>query len=127
MGDYSPRKDPKMKNKIKELIYNFLKDRNDLITDFINIEEMLDKNNIDFEGDSIIRTSNYGYIYFWVGMSQDFADAIIELKEEEKIDFEACGLGIYLLGGKVLKFPIVGKKKIYDKPHWLPVIIKLMR
>jgi hypothetical protein len=127
MGDYSPRKDSKMKNKIKELIYNFLKDRNDLITDFINIEEMLDKNNIDFEGESILSTSNYGDIYFWVGMSQDFADAIIELKEEEKIDFEACGLGIYLLGGKVLKFPIVGKKKIYDKPHWLPVIIKLMR
>jgi hypothetical protein len=127
MGDYSPRKDSKMKNKIKELIYNLLKDRNDLITDFINIEEMLDKNNIDFEGDSILSTSNYGDIYFWVGMSQDFADAIIELKEEEKIDFEACGLGIYLLGGKVLKFPIVEKKQIYDKPHWLPVIIKLIR
>lgn len=125
MGDNSPRRDKKMKNKIKKLVLNFLKERNDLINDFIVIEEMLEENNINFEGDSMIHTSNYGQILFWVNMSQDFADAIIELKEEEKIDFEACGLGIYLLGGKVLKLPIVEKKKIYDKPHWLPVIIKL--
>jgi len=114
-----------MKNKIKELVLTFLKDHGKNVIDFVDIERMLEENDIDFKGDSAIHTRNYGPIYFWLGMSQDFADAIIELKNEGKIEFKACDIGIYLINGKILKLPLVEKKQTFKNPHWLPVRVKL--
>ena len=112
-----------MKNKIKKLILDLL-EKNDFIN-FIDIENELEKNNINYEGNEVIGPKNYGTVHYWINMSSDFADSIIDLKNEKIIKFIVCPISVYFISGKILKFPIVEKKQIYDKPHWLPITIEL--
>jgi len=110
-----------MKNKIKEIILDLL-ERNKFVN-FVDIENELEKNNINFEGSEVINPINYKNIYHWINISIDFADSIIDLKNEKIITFTGCPSSIYFLSGKLLKFPIATKKEQYKIPHWLPVII----
>ena len=121
MGDNSPRKENKMKNKIKELILDLL-EKNDFIN-FADIENELEKNNINYEGNEVINPINYKNIYHWINMSIDFADSIIDLKNEKIITFTGCPVSIYFLSGKILKIPVATKKEQYKIPHWLPVVV----
>lgn len=110
-----------MKNKIKELILDLL-EKNDFIN-FIDIENELEKNNINYEGNEVIGPRNYKNIYYWINMSINYSDSIIDLKNEKIIKFTGCPIYTYFASGKILKFPILTKKEQYKTPHWLPVII----
>jgi hypothetical protein len=110
-----------MKYYIKKLILDLL-EKNDFIN-FVDIEIMLEENNINYEGDEVISPINYKNIYHWINMSVDYADSIIDLKNEKIIKFTGCHINIYFLSGKLLKFPIATKKEQYKIPHWLPVVI----
>jgi hypothetical protein len=113
-----------MKEKMKAMILNLLKERSEGIS-FAQIENMFDDNDIDYNGDHIIGSSKYKKIYYWLNMSDDFSSAIIELRKEDNIEFSECNVIIYLADGKIIKYPLARKAIQYEEPHWLPVIIKM--
>ncbi|WP_428025084.1 hypothetical protein [Arcobacter sp.] len=114
-----------MKEKMKAMILNLLKEKRSEGISFAQIENMFDDNNIDYNGDHIIRSSKYKKIYYWLNMSDDFSRAIIELRKEDKIEFSECNVIIYLADGKIIKDPLARKAIEYKEPHWLPVLIKM--
>jgi hypothetical protein len=113
-----------MKEKMKAMILNLLKERSEGIS-FAQMENMFDDNSIDYNGDHIIGSSKYKNIYYWLNMSDDFSHAIIELRKEDKIEFNECNVIIYLADGKIIKYPLARKAIQYEEPHWLPTIIKM--
>ena len=109
---------------MKTMILNLLKEKSEGIT-FIEIENMFDDNKIDYKGNSVVGPSRYKNIYYWINISDEFSDAIIELKEENKIKLSVCNVVVYLVDGKIIRFPLAKKPIQYEDPHWLPIIIKM--
>ena len=58
---------------------------------------------------------------FWLGMSQQFADAIRRCHETGCIHPHATVPLTYLLDGEVPSLPVVKRNVVYSKPHWMPV------
>lgn len=110
-----------MKEKMKAMILNLIKEKGSI--SFAEIENMFDDKDIEYNGDSVIGPSKYKMIHYWINMSDIFASSIIELREENKIEFNPCDIMFYFIDGKILKYPIVTKKYQYEEPHWLPIMI----
>lgn len=62
-------------------------------------------------------------IIYWIGMDQEFADAVAELTVEKLIFMHPTPPLTYLIDGAGLALPLVKRppKNGYEKPHWLPV------
>lgn len=111
-----------MKEKMKYMILNLIKEKKGCVS-FAEIENMFDNYDIEYNGDNVVGPSKHKTIYYWMNMSDIFATAIIELREENKIKFKPCDIIVYLADGKILKYPIVRTLRQYEEPHWLPIII----
>jgi hypothetical protein len=113
-----------MKEKMKAMILNLLKERSEGIS-FAQIEDMFEDNNINYNGDNVVGPSRYKNMYYWINMSDEFSETIIQLKEEDKIKLSVCNVIIYMADGKIIKYPLAKQAIQYEEPHWLPVIIKM--
>ncbi len=68
-------------------------------------------------------------VFAWANMSNEFADMMVELKNDKAIAFLPCDVLIYLTDGVELNLPRVvdtPPPEGYDEPHWLPVTIYTM-
>lgn len=67
-------------------------------------------------------------VVLWAGMSDEAASLVLDLIQSQQIHFHPCSHWVYLADGEVLRLPFV--KKIpaggYKKPHWLPVVLRLV-
>ena len=66
-------------------------------------------------------------IILWVGMSQSFADAVLQLQQEKRICPWPTDSLTYLFDGGALKIPVAKRvpKNGYKKEHWLPVCFRI--
>ena len=62
-------------------------------------------------------------LIMWVGLTQEGADVITQLFADGRV--EPCEWMAYMIDGSMLNLPIARKRRVYKRPHWLP--IKLMR
>jgi len=85
------------------------------------------------KGNGELKFEKYGgNVVIWRGMSEELADAIMEISSDGLIHPHATldtigGIPMtYLIDGMSLKLPIVKNipKNGYKKPHWLPVVFE---
>ena len=110
-----------MKNKIKELIKNYLSTKRGV--SFAEIDRMLDNYNIKHNGTKCIYFNKDSNIIAWIDMSEDYMNAILELEEEKVTDMKPCEFIIYMVDGKVLNLPVVKKARNYKELHWAPCVL----
>jgi hypothetical protein len=65
----------------------------------------------------------------WTGMSEDFLQAYLNLKNQGIIDAVGVAPLVYLMDGAVLNLPVPkrlprDKVKGYAKPYWLPICLR---
>lgn len=69
---------------------------------------------------------SYGFpeknIYFWFSCSQDAIDALNELMEEKKIDWQDTHPLTYYVDGVIPPAPVFKSYRAYKKPRWAPVV-----
>jgi len=64
-------------------------------------------------------------IVFWVGLSSECIDTLIELINAETIRPTPTLPLTYFVDGQVPKFPIAKSSRKYKKPHWAPITFSL--
>ena len=66
-------------------------------------------------------------VILWVGMSQAFSDAVLQLQREKRIWPWPTGFLTYLIDGGTLQLPIAKRlpKNGYKQEHWLPVCFRI--
>lgn len=107
---------------MKEKILALCKARKGL--SFSELTRLLPETNGGF-GHGVI--TEYGNILFWAGLSNECIDALLDLKEEGKIEYDPTPAFTYLLDGDYLDLPVMDKvpKKKFKGEKWLPVVINL--
>ena len=72
-----------MKERIKEIIIELLTQRNDKVS-FAEIERILERKGISYQGDYSIHIPSNKNVKLWVGMSEYFCKAVVELMFEDR-------------------------------------------
>ncbi len=64
-------------------------------------------------------------IVYWIGISPEAENAILELLKEKAIKVEPTVELVYYIDGIVLLLPLVKRPPQggYKSPHWLPVVL----
>jgi hypothetical protein len=71
-----------------------------------------------------ITHGDFQNIVLWRGLTQAAADALRELRAEDKIHWMPGAWVSYLGDGAVPRLPIAKRARHYAKPHWLPVFYR---
>lgn len=77
------------------------------------------------EGKWCLCSTAHPNIIIWVGVNQDFIDALQELMTEGKIEMRSTAMLTYLVDGESLSLPLATRSYNYKKPHWLPMCVNL--
>jgi hypothetical protein len=59
-------------------------------------------------------------IILWEGLTQEAADALKELQQEQKVYLQPGSWFSYLHDGASLRLPLAKQARNYAEPHWLP-------
>jgi hypothetical protein len=97
-------------------------------TDYVSFAE-LDRRfgeTYEMDGDYGIELGALPNAWVWSGMSEEYAQAIIELRNEGRIQYESASELVYFFDGGMLQMPIARRlrKDGYMQPRWLPVTIR---
>lgn len=113
-----------MKNRIKEIIYDYVESKNGGIT-FAELDNWLEQNQVDYKGSCCIAYNEEFNIMAWINMSEYYMESIAELVQENKIDIQQCSVMSYLREGKIIRLMICKNICKYEKTVWLPCEINL--
>jgi len=104
-------------SQMAESIYTLVKER-----ETVTFAEIL-KNIPGAKGDQDFLSDKAENVFFWMGLSEEVCDAIIELRNSDKIYMHPAHMLTYIADGAALTIPIAKHppKGGYKKPHWLPV------
>jgi hypothetical protein len=63
-------------------------------------------------------------VVWWIGMSEMFCDAVMELRKEQRIYPAPASLLAYMIDGYALKFPVLKRapRKPLKNPRWIPIV-----
>lgn len=75
-----------------------------------------------FEGEFGIASEGNENVVYWVNMSQEAVDAIMQIRAEGEYKMVPAPLWVYAVDGRLLTMPRVTGDYRYKKPHWLPVV-----
>lgn len=95
----------------------------------MELEQVCTARGVAPHGDLAITLSNvgdrYANVWLWAGVSEAFADALDEIRPWTEIKSAPCL--VYVIDGGCLSLPLVKRvpKQGYEKPHWLPVVLRL--
>ena len=78
-----------------------------------------------FKGDNWIKTDK-NWI-FWSNISDEAAQTLLDLENENLIKKIPCQSIIYIMDGGWIDLPLVKSDRTYKKPHWLPVTYSLVK
>ncbi|KNH16152.1 hypothetical protein ACS78_25820 [Priestia megaterium] len=115
-----------MQERIKEIIIELLTQRNDKVS-FAGIERILEQKGIRYQGDHSIHMPSNKSVRLWVGMSEDFCKAVVELM------FKDCTIiprnvpsTLYIFDGKIPDYPVAGNlHPMYETERWFPIAFSL--
>jgi len=64
----------------------------------------------------------------WPGVTKAAAEAMDDLLRERRIEMSPCEALVYMIDGKAMTIPQVGRKlRQYKSPRWLPVTFNAVR
>lgn len=99
-----------MKDKILEII------KKRPAASFVDLEK------IDgFLGEYEMFNAQYNVVY-WGGISLEATEAMNELIANKQIEMALSVPLVYMIDGRVMKYPLVKSLRVYKNPHWLPVV-----
>lgn len=78
-----------------------------------------------FRGDN--RMINAKNMVYWDGISDEAAQTLLDLQNENIIEKTPCHPVIYVCDGGGMNLPLVKRDRTYKKPHWLPVTYSLVK
>ena len=81
-------------------------------------------------GDQAMEMCLPGYptVLLWAGVTKAAADAMDDLLRERRIEMSPCEALVYMIDGKAMTIPQVGRKlRQYKSPRWLPVTFNAVR
>lgn len=76
----------------------------------------------DLKGDHVIELHHN--LILWFNMSEEFVQAVVDLRESGIIKVEPCPVLVYLADGMVPSAPVAKQNRAYKEPHWLPVVLR---
>lgn len=76
-------------------------------------------------GDHAICSSRDPNIILWAGVSKPVVDALNELANSKSIEYRSADLLIYMIDGKMLRFPTLSRwpSKPLKTERWIPVVM----
>lgn len=79
----------------------------------------------DTKGDHAIYTSGPGFanIYIWANVSHEFTTVFAGMEREKELHTIPCSVEVYQREEMVLMMPVCTGLQVYDRPHWMPVLI----
>lgn len=115
-----------MKERIKEIIIELLTQRNDKVS-FAEIERTLERKGIRYQGDYGIHMPSNKNVKLWVGMSEDFCKAILELMFNDRaIIPRNVPSTLYIFDGKIPDYPVAENlHHMYETERWFPIAFSL--
>ncbi|WP_121744912.1 pathogenicity island protein [Natronorubrum halophilum] len=107
-------------NRLKEMVYEYVEERQGV--SFVELEGLLE-DEIEIEGEQWIASTIDPKINFWVGLSEEFSDLIIDMLSDEELYVDPCQPIVYMVDGKVPDLDIVKQPPAdgYKTERWLPV------
>jgi hypothetical protein len=102
-----------------ERVEHFIADRDRV--SIVEIGRFLDRQGIETHGDYWFEV--VPNIVAWSGMSEVFADLLVELRTRCNVETKPAHPLVYFIDGRMVRLPVVKRfpKGGYKKPHWLPV------
>jgi len=115
-----------MKERIKEIIIELLTRRNDKVS-FAEIERILERKGISYQGDYSIHIPSNKNVKLWVGMSEYFCKAVVELMFEDRtIIPRNVPSTLYIFDGKIPDYPVAENlHHMYETERWFPIAFSL--
>lgn len=62
-------------------------------------------------------------IFIWDGVSDEAAQALVELLEKKEIKMGPCNPLLYVMDGVVPNMKVAKAFRFYKEPRWMPVIL----
>jgi hypothetical protein len=78
-----------------------------------------------FNGDNWLR--NDKNMVYWSSISDEAAQALLDLEMANLIKKVPCHPIIYMVDGGWMDLPMVKQDRTYKNPHWLPVTYSLVK
>ncbi|WP_061860367.1 hypothetical protein [Priestia megaterium] len=115
-----------MKERIKEIIIELLIQRDENVS-FVEIECILERKGISYFGDYSIHMPSNKNVKLWVGMSEDFCKAIVELMFKDRtIIPRNVPSTLYIFDGKIPDYPVAENlHHMYETERWFPIAFSL--
>lgn len=110
---------------LKELICDYVKKLH--IATFNDLEELLCRNNIAFNGDKTLAPEENRHAILWSGLNEEVISVLAELVREKRVFVRSdeTTILLYMYDGKGQNLPI-GKAqnmKKYKTNHWIPAVL----
>lgn len=92
-------------------------------TSFVEIERIFEQSGFDYKGDlAPILGEQYPNVILWAGWNKHAVDIINKVVGSGTVQRVPCEPLIYMIDGKMMKFPIQRGYKNNKYPHWLPCV-----
>jgi hypothetical protein len=94
-------------------------------TTFVELEQRLAPY-FEIEGNASIESAPNTFI--WTGMSEPFAEAMLQLIDEGRLHLHPATSLTYVLDGGALRLPVAKRPPPggYARPRWLPVLLRVV-
>jgi hypothetical protein len=95
-------------------------------TTFVELEQRLAPY-FEVEGNASIELA-IANTFVWTGMSEPFAEAVLQLIDEGRLHLHPATSLTYVLDGGVLRLPVAKSPPPggYARPRWLPVLLRVV-
>jgi hypothetical protein len=79
---------------------------------------------MEVDGDVALESAECPNLFWWVGMSEEFASLAQALARHPDVALDPCSWLVYMGDGVVLKMPLVKRppENGYPQPHWSPCV-----
>lgn len=92
---------------------------------FAALEKAMTADGVDYAGNNVLYSGHFNNCVMWEGWNEEAVNALSALKEAGAIQFVLTNVGMYMLDGKVTTYPIADKLNNFDKPHWMPTLVRI--
>lgn len=93
----------------------------------VEIEAFCHKSGMDTKGKQAFGMADKN-VWFWFGMSDAFADVMLELQARNEVAPKPTTILVYAIDGAAPKVPVASSRIPpggYKKPRWLPVVFNV--
>ena len=109
------------KTEIKDQVLAMIRDK-----DQVSFAELTQAFPETFKGGNFTLEAGKTNIVLWSGLTEEGFDIIVELRDENLIDFDPCDPLTYMIDGRALDLPLAKKATTYKHPHWCPIVLRPM-